>query len=102
MRSTQRTLGCFESLFIDDVKNGFPKQIPIKELEKQEKHQPEKLRDNLMFGTPNEIIAKLKRYKAFGVNEFMYYPISSGWIEKCKYDILNCFAKKSYRRLNKH
>jgi alkanesulfonate monooxygenase SsuD/methylene tetrahydromethanopterin reductase-like flavin-dependent oxidoreductase (luciferase family) len=30
------------------------------------------LRANLMFGTPAEVIAKLRRYEAFGVDNFCY------------------------------
>ena len=26
-----------------------------------------------MFGSPDEVIAKLKRYEALGVDEFIYY-----------------------------
>ena len=29
--------------------------------------------ENLMFGTPDEVIAKLKLYEALGVDEFIYY-----------------------------
>jgi hypothetical protein len=31
------------------------------------------LHDNLMFGTPEEIIAKLRLYEALGVDQFTYY-----------------------------
>ena len=31
------------------------------------------LNRNLMFGTPDEVIAKLKLYEALGVDEFIYY-----------------------------
>ena len=31
------------------------------------------LSTNLMFGTPDEVIAKLKPYEALGVDEFTYY-----------------------------
>ncbi len=31
------------------------------------------LHDNLAFGTPDEVFAKLKRYEALGVDEFIYY-----------------------------
>jgi len=27
----------------------------------------------LLFGSPDEVIAKLKRYQALGVEEFIYY-----------------------------
>jgi alkanesulfonate monooxygenase SsuD/methylene tetrahydromethanopterin reductase-like flavin-dependent oxidoreductase (luciferase family) len=32
---------------------------------------------NLMFGTPDEVIAKLKLYQAMGVDDFIYY--ASRW-----------------------
>jgi len=28
---------------------------------------------NLMFGTPDEVISKLKQYEALGVDAFIYY-----------------------------
>ena len=31
------------------------------------------LHDNLMFGTPEQVIAKLKRYEDLGVDAFVYY-----------------------------
>ena len=31
------------------------------------------LEENLMFGSPDEVISKLKRYQALGVDEFIYY-----------------------------
>ncbi len=31
------------------------------------------LSENLMFGTPDEVIAKLKRYEEAGVDAFIYY-----------------------------
>ena len=31
------------------------------------------LRENLMFGSPDEVIAKLKQYEALGVDDFIYY-----------------------------
>ena len=33
----------------------------------------EMLKQNLMFGTPDEVIEKLKLYEALGVDEFIYY-----------------------------
>ena len=31
------------------------------------------LHDNLLFGTPEEVIAKLQQYRALGVDAFVYY-----------------------------
>ena len=36
-------------------------------------YKPEMLKQNLMFGTPDEVIEKLKLYEALGVDEFIYY-----------------------------
>jgi alkanesulfonate monooxygenase SsuD/methylene tetrahydromethanopterin reductase-like flavin-dependent oxidoreductase (luciferase family) len=75
VRAAQRQLGQFENLFknLGDVKDGFPKQIPFDELGNRAEYDPQMLHDNLMFGTPDEVIAKLKRYEAIGVDDFIYY-----------------------------
>ena len=68
-------LGQFEGLFrnMGDVANGFPKQIPLSELEGREQYDPAMLEENLLFGSPDQVIAKLKRYQDLGVDEFIYY-----------------------------
>jgi alkanesulfonate monooxygenase SsuD/methylene tetrahydromethanopterin reductase-like flavin-dependent oxidoreductase (luciferase family) len=73
--SLQRVAGQFENLFRGNgaVVNGFPDKIDLASLENRAEYDPAMLRDNLMFGTPEEVIAKLKRYEAIGVGEFLYY-----------------------------
>jgi alkanesulfonate monooxygenase SsuD/methylene tetrahydromethanopterin reductase-like flavin-dependent oxidoreductase (luciferase family) len=75
IRAIQTVLGQFENLFrnLGDVNNGFPRQIPLEELTDREQYNAEMLEENLMFGSPDEVIAKLKRYEALGVDEFIYY-----------------------------
>ena len=75
VQALQRTLGQFENLFknLGDVVNGFPKQIPLDELENRDEYNADMLQENLMFGTPEEVISKLKRYEALGVDAFIYY-----------------------------
>ena len=75
VRAAQRQLSQFENLFknMGDVENGFPKAIPLDQLGNRAEYDPEMLRRNLMFGTPDEVIAKLKQYEAIGVDEFIYY-----------------------------
>ncbi|MDG2218167.1 MAG: LLM class flavin-dependent oxidoreductase [Acidimicrobiales bacterium] len=70
-----RALGQFENLYrnLGDVANGFPKEIPLSELQGREQYQPEMLEENLMFGTPDKIIEKLEIYEELGVDEFIYY-----------------------------
>ena len=71
----QTVLGQFENLFrnLGDVNNGFPKQIPLAELTDREQYNADMLEENLMFGSPEAVIAKLKRYEALGVDDFIYY-----------------------------
>jgi alkanesulfonate monooxygenase SsuD/methylene tetrahydromethanopterin reductase-like flavin-dependent oxidoreductase (luciferase family) len=75
VRAAQRQLSQFENLFknMGDVENGFPKAIPFDQLGNRAEYDPEMLSRNLMFGTPDEVIAKLKAYQALGVDEFIYY-----------------------------
>lgn len=75
VRAAQRQLSQFENLFknLGDVENGFPKSIPFDQLGNRAEYNPEMLSRNLMFGTPDEVIAKLKDYEAIGVDEFIYY-----------------------------
>jgi len=71
----QGALGQFENLFrnLGDVVNGFPKKIPLDELADREQYNADMLEQNLMFGSPDEVIAKLKQYEALGVDDFIYY-----------------------------
>ncbi|WP_374436403.1 LLM class flavin-dependent oxidoreductase [Tabrizicola sp.] len=75
VRAAQRQLSQFENLFknLGDVENGFPKAIPFDQLGNRAEYDPEMLSRNLMFGTPDEVIEKLKMYEAIGVDEFIYY-----------------------------
>jgi alkanesulfonate monooxygenase SsuD/methylene tetrahydromethanopterin reductase-like flavin-dependent oxidoreductase (luciferase family) len=70
-----RVLGQFENLYrnLGDVKDGFPKEIALSELEGREQYDPAMLEENLMFGSPDTVIKKLKRYEALGVDEFIFY-----------------------------
>lgn len=75
VRAAQRQLGQFENLFknLGDVVDGFPKQIPFEHLANRDEYDPRMLSENLMFGTPEEVIGKLKRYEEIGVDAFIYY-----------------------------
>ena len=70
----QKSMGMFQNLFLNlgDVKNGFPKQIPLDELSGKEQYEPSMLEQNLMLGNPEDIIRKLKTYEALGVDDFVY------------------------------
>ncbi len=73
--AAKRQLSQFENLFknLGDVKNGFAKQIPLEELENRAEYDEDMLAENLMFGTPDQIIERLKGYEERGVDSFIYY-----------------------------
>jgi len=75
VRAAMRQLSQFENLFknLGDVEDGFPKAIEFSELENRQEYEPRMLHEHLMFGTPNEVTAKLKLYDTLGVDHFTYY-----------------------------
>ena len=75
VRVAMRQFGQFENLFknLGDVADGFPKAVDLSELENRDEYDPRMLHTNLMFGTPDEVIAKLRAYDALGVDHFTYY-----------------------------
>lgn len=62
----------FENLFqnIGTVTNGFPKAVPYETVANRSEYDPRSIRDNLLFGTPDEVIEKLMVYEAAGVDQF--------------------------------
>ena len=71
----RRVLGQFENLYQNagGVENGFPAQINLGDLDGREQYEPSMLEQNLMFGSPDTAIEKLKIYDDLGVTEFIYY-----------------------------
>lgn len=68
-------LGQFENYFknLGDVENGFAKAIPLESLENRAEYDADMLTENLMFGTPDRVVEKLRKYEAIGVDRFIYY-----------------------------
>ncbi len=75
VKAAQRQLGQFENLFknLGDVKNGFPKSVDFDSIANRAEYDPKMLHENLLFGTPEQVIDKLRLYQAIGVDEFIYY-----------------------------
>ena len=71
----RRVLSQFENLFRNagGVTNGFPASIPLDQLAGREQYDPAMLEENLMFGSPDTAVEKLRRYEELGVTEFIYY-----------------------------
>lgn len=64
----------FETLMqnIGGVSNGFPHPAPLESISNREDYRPEALRENLIFGTPDEVINKLRMYQKLGIDYFSY------------------------------
>lgn len=75
LAAARTQLGQFENYFknLGDVENGFAKPIPLESLENRAEYDADMLTENLMFGTPDMVIEKLKKYEAIGVDSFIYY-----------------------------
>ena len=66
----------FENLFKNagGVKNGFPDPVDFDTVAARGEYQPENLKENLLFGTPDEVVAKIERYQATGINHMIIGP----------------------------
>ena len=52
--------------------NGFPQEPDLSELVNQHEYERDNLMRNLILGTPDEVIEKLKPYEALGVDYFCF------------------------------
>ena len=66
VKAAMRQFGQFENLFknLGDVADGFPRTVDLSELENRDEYDPHMLHRNLLFGTPDEVIEKLRAYDA--------------------------------------
>ena len=55
------------------MENGFPAQVDVSQLANRDEYNPQMLHDPLLFGTPEEVISKLRLYDELGVDQFTYY-----------------------------
>lgn len=71
----RRVLGKFGNLMTKsgDVVNGFPDSVSLEQLDGNVRVDPQMLEENLMFGDPQTVIAKLQQYQSLGVDAFIYY-----------------------------
>lgn len=75
MAAIRNVLGQFGNLMLKkgDVVNGFPDRVPFEELEGNVRVEPKMLEENLMFGSPETVINKLRQYEAINIDAFIYY-----------------------------
>lgn len=73
--AVRNALGKFGNLMMKkgDVVNGFPDSIPLDELDGNVRIDPAMLEQNLTFGDPDTVIAKLRAYENLGVDAYIYY-----------------------------
>ena len=66
--------GQFENLFgqLAPVVEGFPEAVAFEKLRNRAEYEPEVLLENLIFGSPDQVIEKLRPYEALGVDYFCY------------------------------
>ncbi len=64
----------FDTLFQNSggVRDGFPEPVDAALAATRPEYQPDMVRDSMVFGTPDEVVAKLKQYQAVGVDQFCY------------------------------
>jgi alkanesulfonate monooxygenase SsuD/methylene tetrahydromethanopterin reductase-like flavin-dependent oxidoreductase (luciferase family) len=95
VNSLKRVAGQFENLFRGDggVENGFPAEVDLASLDNRAEYDTRMLQANLMFGKPETVVEKLKRYEALGVDNFIYYATYGLPMEQQKKS-LQLFAKE--------
>jgi alkanesulfonate monooxygenase SsuD/methylene tetrahydromethanopterin reductase-like flavin-dependent oxidoreductase (luciferase family) len=64
----------FDNLFanVGGVTNGFAEPAELAKLPNQQDYRAEVIRDSMVFGTPDEVVTKLRDYEAVGVDQFCY------------------------------
>ncbi|MEM9147129.1 MAG: LLM class flavin-dependent oxidoreductase [Pseudomonadota bacterium] len=75
MGAVRRVLAQFGNLMTHsgDVLNGFPDPVELSALEGNARVEPAMLEQNLMFGSAEQVVEKLRRYEALGLDSFVYY-----------------------------
>lgn len=68
----------FENLFKNagGVVNGFPQPVDFELIANRGDYSAEALQENLVFGTPEQVVEKLKLYRDAGVDQFCYAAAS--------------------------
>ncbi len=64
----------FETLMknIGGVENGFADPADYQAIANKNDYDPKSLHENMLFGTPEEVVVKLKKYEALGIDTFLY------------------------------
>jgi alkanesulfonate monooxygenase SsuD/methylene tetrahydromethanopterin reductase-like flavin-dependent oxidoreductase (luciferase family) len=93
----------FENLFqnIGTVTNGFPDAVPYEAVAGRENYDPQNIRANMLFGTPDEVIEKLEAYEAAGVDQLclgmnynLPFELQKRTLELFAEEIIPVFARR--------
>jgi alkanesulfonate monooxygenase SsuD/methylene tetrahydromethanopterin reductase-like flavin-dependent oxidoreductase (luciferase family) len=77
----------FENLMknLGQVKGGFPEPVDLPVVANKADYAPESLRENMIFGTPDMVVKKLRKYEALGIDYFMYgafFGMPYDWVKR--------------------
>jgi flavin-dependent trigonelline monooxygenase, oxygenase component len=75
LAAIRSVLGQFGNLMMQkgEVVNGFPEPVPFEALAGNAFVDADMLEENLMFGSAEQVVEKLRRYESLGVDAFIYY-----------------------------
>jgi flavin-dependent trigonelline monooxygenase, oxygenase component len=64
----------FDNLFrnVGGVRGGFAEQTLAADVADPDACRPEMILDSMVFGTPEQVVLKLRQYQAVGVDQFCY------------------------------
>ena len=71
------------------MNNGFPEPAAWDQIANRDAYEPATIRDSMVFGTPEQVIAKLKQYQAAGVDQFNLYLMNGD-----EEDILDIYGRE--------
>jgi len=100
----------FENLMqnIGNVREGFPEAVPYEAVKGKDNYNPDNIRRNLMFGTPDEAIEKLLAYESAGVDQYclgltfnLPFELQKRTLELFSKEILPFFAAREKEQTRK-
>ena len=94
-RDLSRYYGLFATWFRNEnpIRRGFIEPPTDEELAAMTMYAPETLRETLVIGTPDEVIARLKRYESMGYDQYSFW-IDNGLPFEAKRGSLERFIRE--------
>ncbi len=101
----------FENLFqnVGGVTNGFPEAIDFAQVAGSANYDPQAILRNLLFGTPDEIVEKLKVYEEAGVDQLsigisfnLPFEMQKTTLSLFINEVMPRFAQREAQRIGQH